>query len=130
MSAAVLQAHATIMSEGSNINEYYINTAASVSSGAATRQWHRRAHMEGIYYVQFSAVLHVLDNCVKLQEPGGGESACVGMHPNFRDPLLSCICSTQPCSPQSSEFYSFPPNKQNHISLFLLTFAERSSGLA
>ncbi|EGW04966.1 MAL-like protein [Cricetulus griseus] len=32
MSAAVLQAHATIISEGGNSSQYYINTAASVSS--------------------------------------------------------------------------------------------------
>lgn len=111
MSAAVLQAHATIVSEPNNVNEYYINTAASVSSGAATRQWHRRAHMEGIYYVQFSAVLHVLDNCVKLQEPGGGESACVGMHPNFRDPPLIWHLSHSALLPTVFRVLFFPPKQ-------------------
>lgn len=33
MSAAVLQVHATIMSEMQDLKNYYINTAASVSAG-------------------------------------------------------------------------------------------------
>ena len=43
MSAAVLQVHATIMSETKDLKNYYINTAASVSAG----QERGRRHPEG-----------------------------------------------------------------------------------
>lgn len=43
MSAAVLQVHATIMSETQDLKNYYINTAASVSAG----QGHGRRHQRG-----------------------------------------------------------------------------------
>lgn len=43
MSAAVLQVHATIVSETQDLKNYYINTAASVSAG----QGHGRQHQGG-----------------------------------------------------------------------------------
>lgn len=38
--------------------------------------------MEGIDVLQLSAVLGVLDNCVKAQETGGGDSVCA----------CTCLC--------------------------------------
>lgn len=39
MSAAVLQAHATIVSETQDLKNYFINTAASVSPGGTRGRW-------------------------------------------------------------------------------------------
>lgn len=39
MSAAVLQAHATIVSETEDLKNYFINTAASVSLGSPRGRW-------------------------------------------------------------------------------------------
>ncbi|OBS76885.1 hypothetical protein A6R68_16641 [Neotoma lepida] len=48
MSAAVLQAHATIISESENINNYYINTAASFFAFLTTLLY--ILHAFSIYY--------------------------------------------------------------------------------
>ena len=64
MSAAVLQVHATIISEIQDLKNYYINTAASVSAGQDHGRHHQGGRARG-------SILSPLEHLSGLWEPTG-----------------------------------------------------------
>ena len=115
MSAAVLQVHATIMSETKDLKNYYINTAASVSAG---RERSRR-HPEGtpgarlrLLRTQTEAALGMGGVCVCLCESvpacrWPGSQVCPSSQ--GAQPMFRVICPPRGSDGEESAFNAGRP---------------------
>ena len=99
MSAAVLQVHATIMSETKDLKNYYINTAASVSAG----QERGRRHPEGTPGARLRLLRNRRPCVLRPKQPWGWEGcacACVRACPHADGLAVRCAQAHRVPSPR------------------------------